>query len=151
MRPGNCWRCFCPPPIKSRLVRVIVLHPVRESHFSGLHSREAGVCLLDAFGGRGFNISIPDRGGRGGSCPPNFVPQTKWWRGDVAPAVSLHCFLFTHDRGDVAPAVSLHCFLFTRDWGGRRTRSVSALLLVYMWLGGTSHAQCLCTASCYGR
>ncbi len=52
-------------------------------------------------------------------------------------------FLKPSDGGDVAPTVSLHCFLLLLGDGAP---SVSALLLVV--IGGTSHPQCLCTASC---
>ena len=78
----------------SQRTLVIVRRPVRESHFSGL-TQQVGwhIYVVAWFGGGQVNISILHRGwgfvfhfpqggscslfSSGGSCSPNFVPQTK--------------------------------------------------------------------------
>ncbi len=108
--PSDYIRLFVCPACVSLIVR----NPVRESHFvyfSGLHGREAGVCLFHGFPGVGagghrggghvlhsphvgYVLHSPQRGkgshvlhSSQGLCSPNFVPESKGW-GDVAPAVS---------------------------------------------------------------
>ena len=87
-----------------------------DSHFSGL-TRQGGQSVFHGLGwGRGTLVSKFCGGSwspvfQRGSCSPNFVSQTDWEGGKFAPTVSLHCF-----------------FLLL---GGRRTLSVSTLLLVW--------------------
>ncbi len=88
-----------PSPFYSSMMAALrstlfVRRPVRELLFSGLHDREAGIYVLWFLGG-GVNVSILHGGGAGsccpfstGSCYPNFD------QGEVAPTVSLYCFLF---------------------------------------------------------
>ena len=69
-----------------KVVALFVRRPVRESHFWGMTRKGGWAKEVPSF--PSGSTSPFSSGGH-----VLHSPQTKWW-GDVAPTVSLHCFLF---------------------------------------------------------